>query len=98
MCERLATDATHQALRGGGVRLPVRRSQQEQEPALVQHGRLRQSLEDAAPLRPHPCLALLDMTIPFLLIAAGEQAVSSSLAGILVASQPVYSSSLPDPG
>src|SRR5688500_13008830 len=39
--------------------------------------------------RPIAVLAALDMSIPFFLIAAGEREVSSSLAGILIATVPL---------
>jgi drug/metabolite transporter (DMT)-like permease len=42
-------------------------------------------------------LALTQTAGPFLLIAAGEQEVSSSLAGILVASTPLFTALLADP-
>lgn len=39
-------------------------------------------------------LALLQVTVPFLLIATGEQEISSSLTGILVAAAPVFTALL----
>ena len=45
-------------------------------------------------LRPIAVLALVQVAGPFLLIAAGEEHVSSSLAGILVASAPIFTALL----
>jgi drug/metabolite transporter (DMT)-like permease len=59
---------------------------------LALHGGLRADLRGR--WRAVVPLALLDMTVPFLLIAAGERAVSSSLAGILVASVPLLLAAL----
>src|SRR5690242_2935283 len=39
-------------------------------------------------------IALAQVSAPFILIAAGEQEISSSLAGILVASAPIFSALL----
>jgi drug/metabolite transporter (DMT)-like permease len=39
-------------------------------------------------------LAVIQVAIPFLLISAGEQSISSSLAGILVASAPIFTALL----
>jgi drug/metabolite transporter (DMT)-like permease len=43
---------------------------------------------------PITILALIQIAVPFLLISAGEQEISSSLAGILVASAPIFTAVL----
>jgi len=45
-------------------------------------------------LRPIAALAAIQVAAPFLLISAGEQEISSSLAGILVASAPIFTALL----
>ena len=51
----------------------------------------RDALRDLRPLAgPVVALALVQVAVPFVLISAGEQTISSSLAGILVASAPIF--------
>ena len=56
-------------------------------PAAVRRDALRELRPLAGPI---VALALVQVTVPFVLISAGEQTISSSLAGILVASAPIF--------